>query len=471
MGEEAMFSDSDHSGEEDAPRNPDRECAPLIDPWYNPYPLFPEVPGDYAPPLPGLVWLSMCRRNPNVSWAPVSSSISDLVIRQGVSLPVPIHFVFGSGTASGWKEWVDRELPDSVFMGLLQRAGILKSIVLSRSLSNFRDTYNLRHLVRRWCATTHTFFFSCGELTVTLEDVANQLLLPILGDVDPATIELSPEEEAIEAELRKGMAGNAKLSYWVSSSSKFSVVAHRAAFVAFWLCKFIFGSHPHYAIKPLYFRLAIKISAEVSLPLAPMFLGHLYVQLDILRSDESQAGSCHIVASSIHSTILQQLLFERCAQYLAKCRPVRFARETYQSCPRVITDFCGRFESDFPLAFRWSGLKPIGHSIVKSFDSGTGFTWRAYRSLGKGYTCTDSAMGPFTDIIGTTTHLTGFDEVGITYLAATNVGWLPYLTDEGIRFVHYPANRVRRQFGLDQDIPDDISYLMESPTSVRPFLR
>ena len=120
-------------------------------------------------------------------------------------------------------------------MGLLQRAGVLKAIVSSRCLSNFRDLYNLRHLVRRWCTTTHTFFFSCGELTITLEDVANQLLLPILGDADPATLEFSPEEEAIEAELKKRMARNAKLSFWVSSS-KFSVVARRAAFVAFWLC-------------------------------------------------------------------------------------------------------------------------------------------------------------------------------------------------------------------------------------------
>ena len=98
-------------------------------------------------------------------------------------------------------------------MDLLQRAGVLKAIVLSRSLSNFRDLYNLRHLVHWWCTTTHTFFFSCGKLTVTLEDVANQLLLPILGDVDLAIIELSPEEEAIEVELKKRMTGNAKLSY------------------------------------------------------------------------------------------------------------------------------------------------------------------------------------------------------------------------------------------------------------------
>ena len=82
---------------------------------------------------------------------------------------------------------------------------------------------HLRHLVRLWCTTTHTFFFSYGELIVTLKDVANQLLLPILNDTNPAVPELSPEEKAIEAELKKRMTRNAKLSYWVSSSSKFSV--------------------------------------------------------------------------------------------------------------------------------------------------------------------------------------------------------------------------------------------------------
>ena len=179
------------------------------------------------------------------------SYVNEKAFRQGVSLPVPLHFEFRSGTSSGWKEWVDSELSDTGFMGLLQRAGVLKAVVLSRCLSNFRDLYNLRHLVRRWCTTTHTFFFLCGELTVTLEDGANQLLLPILDDTDPVALVLSPEEEAIEVELRKRMTGNAKLSYWVSSSSKFFTAARRAAFIAFWLCKFVFGSHPHYAIKPL----------------------------------------------------------------------------------------------------------------------------------------------------------------------------------------------------------------------------
>ena len=129
------------------------------------------------------------------------------------------------------------------------------------------------------------------------------------------------------------------------------------------------------------------------------------------------------------------------------------------------------FTVDLSLIFRWSGLKPIGYSVVESFDEGVGFSWRAYRNLGANYTCIDSAMSSFVDIVGTTTPLASFNEMGITYLVAINARWLPYLDDEGIRFIHYPTNRVRRQFGLDQDIPDDISFLMESPTSVRPFLR
>ena len=45
------------------------------------------------------------------------------------------------------------------------------------------------------------------------------------------------------------------------------------------------------------------------------------------------------------------------------------------------------------------------------------------------------------------------------------------MANEGIRFLHYSTNRVRRQFGLDQDIPNDFFAIMESFSSVRPFLQ
>ena len=179
VGEDAPFSKSEHFEKEKGSRNPNNECAPLIDPWYDAHAHFLTVLSDYLPSL--------------LSHLTLASSIPDLDICQDTLLPVSILFEFGSGTSLGWKEWVDKELVDTSFMAMLQQAGVLKAIISSRCLSNYRDLFNLCHLVRRWCTATHTFFLSYSEITVTLEDVANQLLLPILGDVDPGTIELFPE--------------------------------------------------------------------------------------------------------------------------------------------------------------------------------------------------------------------------------------------------------------------------------------
>ena len=89
-------------------------------------------------------------------------------------------------------------------------------------------------------------------------------------------------------------------------------------------------------------------------------------------------------------------------------------------------------------------MKPFGHLAIEFFDKGAGFCWRTYRKLGNGFTYIDSVMGPFIDTAGTITPLTAFDERWIMYLVATTAGWLPYLADEGIHFVRYSTNRVRR---------------------------
>ena len=81
-------------------------------------------------------------------------------------------------------------------------------------------------------------------------------------------------------------------------------------------------------------------------------------------------------------------------------------------------------------------MKLFGHSTIEFFDKGVGFSGRAYRDLSNGFTCADSATGSFMATAGTTTPLIAFDEKGITYLAATYMGWLPYLVDEDIYYVH-----------------------------------
>ena len=80
VGEEAEYSESEHSVGEEAHRNLTMN-APLINPWYEVHPHFPKVPGDYVLSPLGRVWLALCRRNPDVSWAPLASLIPDLAIR------------------------------------------------------------------------------------------------------------------------------------------------------------------------------------------------------------------------------------------------------------------------------------------------------------------------------------------------------------------------------------------------------
>ena len=66
----------------------------------------------------------------------------------------------------------------------------------------YRDTETLRRMLRRWCPFTHTFFFSWGEFTITLKDVENHWILPVLGDMDPFLIEMFDEEIRVEHALK-----------------------------------------------------------------------------------------------------------------------------------------------------------------------------------------------------------------------------------------------------------------------------
>lgn len=106
---------------------------------------------------------------------------------------------------------------------------------------------------------------------------------------------------------------------------------------------------------------------------------------------------------------------------------------------------------------------------MEFFNKGVGFSYRACKDFKVRYTCVNSVIGPFMGNAGTTTPLVAYDKREITYLAATNARLLPYLGDEGLRYVHYSTHRVKRQFGLYQDVPNDFTLVLNTPTSIPPF--
>ena len=54
-----MYSELDHSDEEEVGCDADNECTPLIDPWYDVHPSFPKIPSDYVPLSLSRVWLTL----------------------------------------------------------------------------------------------------------------------------------------------------------------------------------------------------------------------------------------------------------------------------------------------------------------------------------------------------------------------------------------------------------------------------
>ena len=228
----------------------------------------------------------------------------------------------------------------------------------------YHDTEALRQLVRRWCPSTHTFFFAHGEMTVTLEDVENHWLLPILGDQDPTELKLSPEELKIEAALadyigRKNVALGtqaARFNSWMEHFNRFEDPSiRRATFVAYWLSKCIFCEHPAYSIKPLYFPLAVKIAAGVCFPLAPLLLGQLYTQLDLLHAEELVGASCHIITTALNSSVVHTFLWEHALEYIRKGRKPYETRNKFASMPEGVVANVGDFQGDVPAVYRWVG--------------------------------------------------------------------------------------------------------------------
>lgn len=56
----------------------------------------------------------------------------------------------------------------------------------------------------------------------------------------------------------------------------------------------MFGEFPMCGIKSTFFLLAIQVARGISYPLAPMFLGHLYSQLDLVHADKLEGSTINI---------------------------------------------------------------------------------------------------------------------------------------------------------------------------------
>ena len=251
---------------------------------------------------------------------------------------------------------------------------------------------------------------------------------------------------------------------------KEDVQIRRAAFVAYWLSKCVFGEHLAYSIKPLYFPLAVKIAAGVCFPLAPLLLGQLYTQLDLLHAKELIGVSCHIIITAFNSSIVHTFLWEHALEYIRKGWKPYEARNKFASMPEAVATYVGDFQGDVPTVYHWVGSKFYDQSLIPSLDSESQVCWRPYGVTHRGFAY-ESVMSGFRNIEARDYILIAKDMRSLTYLSATNVGWLPVLSSGRLQFTTYSARRVRRQFGFDQDVPAVMGIVAGEISTINPFLK
>lgn len=112
--------------------------------------------------------------------------------------------------------------------------------------------------MRRWSSQTHTFVCLREEFTPTLEDVYNNMRLPITGETDPFDTTLDEDTKMRLEILQEGACGSPRkyeFSNWVRhfwGSTKGDVFENGAGFyssyrletmLAYWLSKYIFADY------------------------------------------------------------------------------------------------------------------------------------------------------------------------------------------------------------------------------------
>jgi hypothetical protein len=123
-----------------------------------------------------------------------------------------------------------------------------------------------------------------------------------------------------------------------------------------------------------------------------------------------------------------------------------------------------------PLVYRWVGLKTRDHDLVASLDFEENVLLRLYGEDHPGFTYV-SALSRFNQPTSLIHELRATDHRSLAYLSAVNPGWLPILSATGFEFMPYCAQRVKKQFSFDQDMPASLQEAAPSSPSLAPFIK
>ncbi|CAL9011406.1 unnamed protein product, partial [Prunus brigantina] len=339
------------------------------------------------------------------------ASISRCCIERGLFPAVPLFFQYPCSTSKGWSEWVDRELKNPSTRDILSRAGVLEAIFASKACDIHIEAMTLRHLVRRWSTETHTFICSWGEFTPTLEDAANIFRLPLCGSQDPFHISLTPEDGLKLETLRKGAPTSPSTSLRFSNWIQFFWNSDRdepcrlAAFISLWLGRFLFCDFSQDCLHGRVFPLALAIAQGSMIPLAPMFLGHLYRLVDQIQCLEKGAAGTMAVETFANSSFLQIFLWERFKGIDVSPLPYSKAESL------VAPDENSYVPGGLPRICRWfRRMQRKGQNFLELLDDVEKFIFRPYCVLSEAFSSAPLYADSIALVEALATRQFGFDQ-------------------------------------------------------------
>ncbi|XP_008229292.1 PREDICTED: uncharacterized protein LOC103328662 [Prunus mume] len=332
----------------------------------------------------------------------------------------------------------------------ISRAQVLDAVFLSKLWYIHIEAKMLCHVVRRWSTATHTFVCSWGEFTPTLDDVANISRLPVCGDRSPFDIAPTPKEVDKLAVLRRGAPTSLSTSLQFSNWIQYFGDANRrehcrlAAFIALKLGRFVLCDFSHDCLHEHVFSLALAIARGDTIPLAPMFLGHLYRLLNQTQLLEKSTSGTMGMETLLNSGFLQVFLWE-----LLKGLDVHSLPHSHAMKLADWGKGSYMLES-IPLVCRWfKRMQRKGQNFLKLLDKVENFVFRPYGTSAETFT-----FVPFyADVSDTVEVLVAMSQGGqfrkYALLNVTPIP-LPTLGDSRLEiYVPYAPHQVRQQFGLD----------------------
>ncbi|XP_059624660.1 uncharacterized protein LOC132267522 [Cornus florida] len=405
-----------------------------------------------------------------------SSSIPRLLIERGDFPYSIVEYTSTTHTSPpggpDWVLWSRYILDNERYREILIRANIYHSVRLFTNLTVQLDQTNLDVLLSRWSCHTHTFVASWGEFAPSLEDVCVLFHLPIFGSADSDLSVVSEEDREIVDALRSSATEAAKWGsrfqgsvllnspppcstkypthaqwyrYFFRDYDQHSLRSVRgpgygkryelAAYLSYWLDRFIFEGKPEDGINERVFPLAAVLSRGHALPLAPMFLGTLYYRLSMLKQDWVRSLGRYEVTTYVSCSFLTLFLFERFPHYAPG--------------PRTLCEKADGKLQCYSHAMRWTNLTTpcrLGDYI----DEFENFCARPYVVKHDGIFYPTFCGGPEDAVVvlkddnNTNT---------LIFIAVVSKCALPYITETGKGTITYNPCRIARQFGYDQGVP------------------